>query len=309
MDEEGFYRKIYRKAWDGGSFASLPPAPPSARFLWFWLLSGSESTNVPGCLRFGPAAAAEILGWTVAEFLRCFSELEQRGMAKADWTHRLVWLPSAIKYNRPANQNATKSWSTWIANAPKCPLLNEIIESLRGGTPELDRRGLPWRDLLPETVTATVPETVEATVLGTVAGTSESREQRAESREEDISRASDEAPEHVSGETDSQKARAGEEDAPTRSAIEGIYEHYLSVMGLTSQLYRLTPRRRQKIRTRLTEYEPAYLKAAITACRESDFHMGSNPGGRLYNDLARHILPSEEKVEWWVVGRNGKKGG
>ena len=191
-EEDGVYRRVFRKAWEGGSFTELPPAPPSARFLWLWLLCGPESTHVPGCLRIGAAGAAEILGWSVQDFLACFEELVSRGMAVADWEHRLVWLPAAIRYNPPANPNTTKAWASWLVRAPKCLLLNEIISSLRNGTPDTDRSGQPWRDLLPRTARLTVPGTVPPTVPGTVPETkcptvpasSENREQRTENREQ-----------------------------------------------------------------------------------------------------------------------------
>ena len=96
-----------------------------------------------------------------------------------------------------------------------------------------------------------------------------------------------------------------DDPAPSSKDIHEVYLHYLSEMGLTEAHYKLTDSRRAKIRTRLTEYELPYLKAAITACRQSEYHMGNNPANRPYNDLARNILISEEKVEWWVNGRNG----
>jgi hypothetical protein len=95
-------------------------------------------------------------------------------------------------------------------------------------------------------------------------------------------------------------------DGPSPEEIDRVYRHYLAAMGLTSGEYRLTPKRRTKIRTRLTEFDAGVLCDAIDQCRASPFHMGDDPKSpRAYNDLAENILKSEEKVEWWIRGGNG----
>lgn len=87
---------------------------------------------------------------------------------------------------------------------------------------------------------------------------------------------------------------------PTPAEIDQVYRHYLARMGLTEQGYRLTPKRRQRIRSRLREFEPQALCDAIDACRASAWHMGDNDRRRPFNDLSDHILRSEEKVEEWL---------
>jgi hypothetical protein len=97
-------------------------------------------------------------------------------------------------------------------------------------------------------------------------------------------------------------------DGPTPAEIRQVYEHYLRAMGLQAGEYRLTPARRVKIRTRLTEFTPDALCGAIDSCRASPFHMGDMPktNGAVFNDLEKHILKSQEKVEDWLRRRNGK---
>jgi hypothetical protein len=94
-------------------------------------------------------------------------------------------------------------------------------------------------------------------------------------------------------------------DAVKDADVRAVFAHYLKVMGLNQGAYRLTASRRTTIRKRLTECEVDYLCAAIDACGKSAYHMGQNPANRPYNDIVKNILKSEEKVEWWVNGRNG----
>lgn len=85
--------------------------------------------------------------------------------------------------------------------------------------------------------------------------------------------------------------------------IQAVYAHYLTAMGKTEAVYHLTPKRRAKIKKRLETWDVAGLCAAIDACAASDFHMGGNGDSRMWNDLADHILRSDEKVEGWIYGR------
>lgn len=90
--------------------------------------------------------------------------------------------------------------------------------------------------------------------------------------------------------------------------IREVYQHYLRVMGKTEGTYQLTRKRRAKIATRLRTWDVKALCAAIDACAASEFHMGGNRDGKVYADLADHILRSDEKVEGWVYGRRSGNG-
>ena len=86
-----------------------------------------------------------------------------------------------------------------------------------------------------------------------------------------------------------------------------VYKHYLTARGLDETTYALTPTRKQKIRSRLLEAkrrkllpEEKYLCYAIDACLSDKFYTGSNDRNRAYLDLAKHILPTEEKFEEWL---------
>jgi len=95
-------------------------------------------------------------------------------------------------------------------------------------------------------------------------------------------------------------SKANAEAAESQAAIQEVYEHYLQARGLTTDRYRLTPARRQKIRSRLDKFEIPALKAAIDECMASDFHNGTNDQAKVYLDLENNILRSFEQTERWV---------
>lgn len=98
---------------------------------------------------------------------------------------------------------------------------------------------------------------------------------------------------------------------PSEEHIQAVYQHYLKVMGKTESTYRLLKSRKARIITRLKEWEPAdgvkALCTAIDKCAASEFHMGVNDRGKLYNDLEDHILSSEKRMEKWLYGDVGRR--
>ena len=124
------YRKIEVRTWSDEKFRELSPVPPSGQGLWFFLLTGPHTTAVPGLFRSGRAAMAEELGWDQEAFDKAFQEVFDKGMAKADFKARLVWLPNAIRHNKPESPNVVKSWRAEIDLLPECALKKEAIESI-----------------------------------------------------------------------------------------------------------------------------------------------------------------------------------
>jgi hypothetical protein len=70
----------------------------------------------------GRAGVAEELDFTLEEFDLSFAELQSAGMAEADWTSRLVWLPNAVRYNLPDNASVAKAWACELMDLPECDL-------------------------------------------------------------------------------------------------------------------------------------------------------------------------------------------
>jgi hypothetical protein len=125
------YRKIDTRMWGDSKFRELSSPSPSAKYLWIFLLTGPHTSNVPGLFRAGEMALAEELGWSVEGFRRSFGELFAKGLAKADWKARVVWIPNAIKYNPPDNPNVVRSWRTAWDEIPECALKVEAYERLK----------------------------------------------------------------------------------------------------------------------------------------------------------------------------------
>ena len=105
-------------------------AKPNAQTLMIYLLCGPHTSVLPGLFVSGQAALAEALEWPVAEFRRCFAELADAGIAKADWSARVVWLPKAARHNPPDNPNVVKSWQKALDIIPECELKREAACAL-----------------------------------------------------------------------------------------------------------------------------------------------------------------------------------
>ncbi|HRH72972.1 MAG TPA: hypothetical protein PLM62_07755 [Zoogloea sp.] len=125
------YRKIEVRTWSDEKFRALSPVQPSGQGLWFFLLTGPHTGPIPGLFRAGRAAMAEELGWPLEAFDKAFREVSEQGMAKADFVARLMWLPNAIKHNKPESPNVVKSWAAEFDLLPECPLKLEALEAIK----------------------------------------------------------------------------------------------------------------------------------------------------------------------------------
>jgi len=74
---------------------------------------------------------AEELDWEIEAFDEAFREAFAQGMVKADFKARVMWLPSAIKHNRPESPNVVRSWGAEFDLIPECDLKREAFESLK----------------------------------------------------------------------------------------------------------------------------------------------------------------------------------
>jgi hypothetical protein len=124
------YRKIEVRTWSDDKFRHLSPIPPCGQGLWFFLLTGPHTGPIPGLFRAGRAGMAEELGWSLEAFAKAFREVFAKGMAKADFEARLIWLPNALKHNKPGSPNVVRSWATEWELLPECALKNEAYEVL-----------------------------------------------------------------------------------------------------------------------------------------------------------------------------------
>ncbi len=127
----GRYSKVSRRVWNDEKFRALSAPKPNAQTLWFRILTGPELTNVPGLFSAWPAGMAQALGWPAEAFSKAFEEVSAKGMAKADWTAGVAWVPNAIEYNRPESPNVVRSWRTAWEEIPECQLKAQAYERLR----------------------------------------------------------------------------------------------------------------------------------------------------------------------------------
>jgi hypothetical protein len=144
------YRKIHVAMYADAKFRSLSRPQPNGQSLWTYLLTGPHTTAVPGLSSIGEAAMAESLGWTLEGFREAFREVSAKGMAKADWDARVVWVPNAVRYNPPESPNVIKSWAKGWEEIPECALkvvafttLKAFVEGLPEAFREVFRKAFP----------------------------------------------------------------------------------------------------------------------------------------------------------------------
>src|SRR5262249_5331751 len=65
-----------------------------------------------------------------AYFDRCFAELAKAGLALADWSARVVWLPGAVAGNEPSSYKVARGWQRYLAEIPDCDLKAEAGRAL-----------------------------------------------------------------------------------------------------------------------------------------------------------------------------------
>ena len=82
---------------------------------------------MPGLSVTGELGLAEALGWPLKGFRKAFQEVFAKGMAKADWGARVVYLPNAIKYNTPESPNVIRGWLKFFDMIPECDLKLEWV--------------------------------------------------------------------------------------------------------------------------------------------------------------------------------------
>lgn len=124
------YRKLDLRTWNDQKFRELTPLLPSGQSLWLYLVLGPHTTSIPGLFEASEVAMADRLRWPVEVFRKTFGEIYSKGMAKADWEARLVWLPKAVEYNRPESANVIISWAATFDELPECALKWEAFQSL-----------------------------------------------------------------------------------------------------------------------------------------------------------------------------------
>ena len=129
----GPYRKVYISMHSDARVRALGPEPPSARGLWWHLLAGEHTRMIPGVLHVSAAAFADSLEWSRESFDECLSECVSLGLVKVFEEGRLMYLPNALKWNRPQNPNVVTGWRAQWRLLPECDGLLHIWNALHKG--------------------------------------------------------------------------------------------------------------------------------------------------------------------------------
>lgn len=111
----------------------------------------------------GELAIAEALGWSLEDLRASFKELEQTGMAMADWTAPLVFLPFVIHDNKPESPNVVLGgWRPAFDELPDSDLKPAILAHFREYLQTLHPGFLKsYREAFPEAFTKGLPETLQ----------------------------------------------------------------------------------------------------------------------------------------------------
>lgn len=128
------YRKIDVRIWGDEKFQALSGLEPSGKALWLYLLTSPSTNSIPGLFRAGEAAMAEELEWPLKAFREAFGEVFRQGLAEADWKARVIWIPNALKYNRPESPNVVASWAVSWDEIPECRLKHIANAALKDFT-------------------------------------------------------------------------------------------------------------------------------------------------------------------------------
>jgi hypothetical protein len=131
------YRKVFTKTWADEKFRALSRPHPNGQSLFLYLLTGPHTGPIPGLSSVGEAAMAEALRWPLEGFREAFREVFAKALAKADWEARVVFLPNALKYNRPESPNVVKSWATAFEEIPECELKEEAFRAFKAFTEDM----------------------------------------------------------------------------------------------------------------------------------------------------------------------------
>lgn len=138
------YSRVSRRMWRDEKFRRLSRPAPSARELWFYLLTNPRSTAIPGLLAVGPMGLAEDLDWPADVTAALLDEIQASGLVHYDQEAKLIWLPRAVRHNLPANPNTVLSWGQHWRLLPECALRDLAADGIRAILAAAD--SIPDRD-------------------------------------------------------------------------------------------------------------------------------------------------------------------
>lgn len=101
----------------------------------------------------------------------------------------------------------------------------------------------------------------------------------------------------VINEDSTEEGKGKEGKGSTSEDVIAVFSHWQKTMN--KPLAKLDDSRRSKIQARLKSFNPDQLISAIDGCANSEFHMGKNNDGRLYNNIDL-IFRNDSKTEEFI---------
>lgn len=248
---EGIYRRVAIRMHGDEKIRQLKRPPPGGMALWWNLIAGEPTGIIPGLMKIGESAFAELLEWPIEGFREAFAEVEGQGLVEADWKARLVWVKNAVRHNIPASPNVVLSWRDAWDLLPECELKNTARRHI----------GAFLRDY---------------------------SEPYGKAFDKACPKASAKALANQEQEQDQEQEKKPLSAAPTvlgSSEGDQVFAEWKRVFGKTAGAI-FTSEREKKVKARLKEgYTLERLFKAIRGCKSSPHHMGQNDTGTVYDDL------------------------
>lgn len=274
------YRKIEVRTWSDEKFGSLTPMPPSGQGLWFFLLTGPHTGPIPGLFRVGRAAMAEELNWDIEAFDKAFAEVSAQGMAKADFKAKLVWLPNAIKHNKPESPNVVRSWRVELDLLPECDLKREAIQAIRSHLQGIGEAYVSAFDEIHFSKKKVEQNPLPNACLKPSPKPSAKAMPNQEQEQEQ----------------EQNKVNTLVEQKPL-DPVETIFGYWQQVMDSPKSV--LDDKRKSLIVKALKIYSPADICKAIRGCSKTPHNMGKNDRNTVYNGL-NLILRDAEHIDYFI---------
>jgi len=157
------------RIWCDQKFRALNPLHPSGQALFLYLLTNPNTTSIPGLYRAGAAAMAEELEWPLDTFHQALANILQQGLVKTDLKARVIFIPNAIKYNKPQSPNVVKSWALHWDEIPECSLKTEAYRVFKA-----------YLENIGEAFVKAFEETLHPPLLKTIVNQEQEKEQEKE---------------------------------------------------------------------------------------------------------------------------------
>ncbi len=263
------YRTIDVRIWGDKKFRSLSPLQPSGQALFLYLLTNPHTNSIPGLYRAGAAAMAEELGWLTEGFREALEEALQQGLVKADLKARVIFIPNAIKYNKPQSVNVVKSWSSHWDEIPECELKTLAYQHLKAFL-----EGLHVSYLKAFFKAIAKPSLIQE------------QDQEQEQEQEQLKTC------QVANAT----GRLADENQLAKN-IKDLFTYWQKVMNHPKA--KLDDKRKRFIKQALKSYSIEDLQRAIDGCASSSHHMGKNDNKTRY-DAIDLIFRDADHIEGFI---------